>query len=41
MWTSPLSEQKGCGAVFTHVSSQYYGTEDRIKAMRPDLEYVA
>lgn len=30
----------GCGARFTEVSSDYAGTADRVKQMRPDLPFV-
>ena len=31
---------EGCGAVFTHLSSDYVGFEDRVRKMRPDLIFV-
>lgn len=31
---------EGCGAVYTGLASDYYGFEDRLKAMRPDLPWV-
>lgn len=31
-------EDKGCGAMYTHVASGYSHIQDRVFAMRPDLE---
>lgn len=35
-------QHDGCGATYTHVTSSYagLGTEEAIKGMRPDLEYL-
>lgn len=29
----------GCGATYVAVSSNYFGMEDRVRAMRPDLPF--
>lgn len=36
----PNNGEPGCGVEWTQVTSFYYGVEDIVKQMRPDLEYV-
>jgi len=31
---------KPCGVEFKYVSTSYYGLEERVKSMRPDLEFI-
>jgi hypothetical protein len=35
-----VHDGKGCGEKFTEVVAEYAGTEETIKKMRPDLEYI-
>lgn len=36
----PDNGKPGCGAVFTHITSEYTGIALRLKEMRPDLELI-
>jgi hypothetical protein len=36
----PSNGQPGCGVTWTHVAATYTGTEDAVRQMRPDLEFV-
>lgn len=33
-------DKPGCGAKFTAVSTNYFGLDDAVKEMRPDLPFV-